>query len=137
MNNKFITVHLHCYGFQRGEKGKEDKRTEDSKNETRRAACNLLHPKLSGDAPPRRVVAANPPSRGVCVRGAEWAWGGKQQISKGAQGLSLLEPFANMCLAFLGQTVFARLDLLSVGVSALCDHIYFLNINCNCNFLSY
>jgi len=40
------------------------------------------------------------------VRGAEWAWGGKQQISKGAQGLSLVEPFANMCLAFLCWTAF-------------------------------
>jgi len=40
------------------------------------------------------------------VRGAEWAWGGKQQISKGAQGLSFVEPFANMCLIFSGAATF-------------------------------
>jgi hypothetical protein len=101
-------------GLNEGKNMKEDESIEDSKKETRRAACNLLHPKFSGDAPPRRVVAANPPSREVCVRGAEWAWGGKQQISKGAQGLSLLEPFTSMCLAFLGLTTFATLDVLSL-----------------------
>jgi hypothetical protein len=70
-NTKTTSSQFACTVTASNEGGrmKEDKRTEDSKREreTRRAACNLLHPKFSGDAPPRRVVAANPPSRG-CVR---------------------------------------------------------------------
>lgn len=71
------------------EKRKEERQREDSKKETWRAACNLLHPKLSGDAPPRRVVAANPPSRGCACEGQSGRGVESNRLARGHRASAL------------------------------------------------
>ena len=97
------------------EKRKEEERQkEDSKRETWRAACNLLHPKLSGDAPPRRVVAANPPSRESACEGQSGRGAESNRLARGHRASALWNHLQTCVLTSQVQLIFVPIWLTRI-----------------------